>query len=159
MRNPVPAGTSGTHISGTLFALDQNTSHLTLSPNKSFANLTIGSDIEIQGNLKTTGTITQSSSHKLRRVIESLSMQEAINTLRALEPVKFSYANDHDGKLHAGFVAEEAPELVATSDRTALAPLDIVAVLTRVVQDQQRAIAVLRNQLEVLARPGAQAAP
>ena len=36
---------------------------------------------------------------------------------------------------HVGFIAEEVPELVSTKDRKGLSPMDIVAVLTKVVQD------------------------
>ena len=57
--------------------------------------------------------------------------------LRDLEPVTFKYIDDDERR--AGFIAEEAPDLVATSDRTSLSPMDIVAVLTRVLKFQQRA--------------------
>jgi hypothetical protein len=37
-----------------------------------------------------------------------------------------------------GFIAEDVPDLVATKDRKGLSPMDIVAVLTKVVQEQQK---------------------
>lgn len=36
-----------------------------------------------------------------------------------------------------GFIAEDVPDLVATPNRKSLSPMDIVAVLTKVVQEQQ----------------------
>jgi len=42
--------------------------------------------------------------------------------------------------LHVGFIAEDVPEFVATSDRNGLESMDIVAVLTKVVQEQQKAM-------------------
>ena len=36
-----------------------------------------------------------------------------------------------------GFIAEDVPDLVATKDRKGLSPMDIVAVLTKVLQEQQ----------------------
>jgi hypothetical protein len=42
--------------------------------------------------------------------------------------------------LHVGFIAEDVPELVATSDWKGLESMDIVAVLTKVVQEQQKAM-------------------
>jgi len=48
--------------------------------------------------------------------------------------VKFAYKTDKTEK-HVGFVAEEVPELVATKDRKGLSSMDIVAVLTKVVQE------------------------
>ncbi len=37
-----------------------------------------------------------------------------------------------------GFIAEDVPDLIATKDRKGLSPMDIVAVLTKVVQEQQK---------------------
>jgi hypothetical protein len=39
------------------------------------------------------------------------------------------------------------PELVATKDRKGLAPMDIVAVLTKVVQEQQKTIEELKREV------------
>jgi hypothetical protein len=40
-------------------------------------------------------------------------------------------------ELHLGFIPEDVPELVASSDRKGMSPMDVVAVLTRVVKEQQ----------------------
>ena len=58
-------------------------------------------------------------------------------TLATLDPVKFNYKSDTSEK-HVGFIAEDVPGLVATKDGKGLSPMDIVAVLTKVVQEQQR---------------------
>jgi len=63
--------------------------------------------------------------------------------------VKFAYKKDMTEK-HVGFIAEEAPELVVTKDRKGLSPMDIVAVLTRVVQEQQKTISILTEELKEL---------
>ncbi len=47
-----------------------------------------------------------------------------------------------------GFIAEDVPELVATSDRQGLSAMDIVAVLTKVVQEQQQKIEQLEARLD-----------
>ncbi len=47
-----------------------------------------------------------------------------------------------------GFIAEDVPELVATKDRKGLSPMDIVAVLTKVVQRQQKEIEELKDENE-----------
>lgn len=49
--------------------------------------------------------------------------------------------NEEDNYL--GFIAEDVPEVVASKDRKGLSPMDIVAVLTKVVQAQQRKIEAL----------------
>ena len=64
-----------------------------------------------------------------------------------LEPVTFKYIDDDE--VHAGFIAEEVPDLVATSDRTSLSPMDIVAVLTRVLKFHQKQIQELSERLSV----------
>lgn len=49
-----------------------------------------------------------------------------------------------------GFIAEDVPELVATRDRKSLSPMDLVAVLTRVVQDQHQKMNELSQQVAEL---------
>ncbi len=85
----------------------------------------------------TGGTWTDASSREYKDNIETLTTGEAFNALKELNPVKFAYKSDRTEK-HVGFVAEEAPDLVATKDRKGLSPMDIVAVLTKVVQEQQK---------------------
>jgi hypothetical protein len=51
---------------------------------------------------------------------------------------------------HVGFIAEDVPDLVATPDRKALSPMDIVALLTKVVQEQQKTIAELTEKVSRL---------
>ncbi len=83
------------------------------------------------------GVWTDASSREYKDDIESLSTEEAFGTLKELNPVKFAYKADRSER-HVGFVAEDVPELVATKDRKGLSPMDIVAVLTKVVQEQQK---------------------
>ena len=59
--------------------------------------------------------------------------------LAKLKPVRFFYNGD-DTDEYVGFIAEEAPDLVATNGRKGMSSMDVVAVLTRVVQDQQKVI-------------------
>ncbi|MCK7574508.1 MAG: hypothetical protein MZV65_00275 [Chromatiales bacterium] len=46
-----------------------------------------------------------------------------------------------------GFIAEDVPDLVATKDRKGLSPMDIVAVMTKVVQEQQ---GMIEKQQEII---------
>ena len=50
-----------------------------------------------------------------------------------MEPVHYNYKNDLQ-ESYVGFIAEDVPGLVATSDRKGLSAMDIVAVLTKVMQ-------------------------
>ena len=91
------------------------------------------------------GAWTNSSSRKNKENINPLLLDDALKTVIDLEPV--SYRNKLDGQEYVGFVAEDVPELVAEPDGESLSPMDIVAVLTKVVQHQQREIEELKAQI------------
>jgi len=93
------------------------------------------------------GVWTNSSSRKRKENISGLSAEDALATLAGLEPVQFNYKNDQSER-YVGFIAEDVPELVAMSDRDGLSAMEIVAVLTRVVQEQQQQIAELEVRLD-----------
>jgi hypothetical protein len=95
------------------------------------------------------GAWTNASSRKYKQDVAALSPVAATETLSALEPVTFAYKVDPTEK-HVGFIAEDVPALVATGDRTGLSPMDIVAVLTKVVQEQQKTIAELQARVAQL---------
>lgn len=101
------------------------------------------------------GTWQNASSRRLKHDITDLTSASARDAVERLRPVTFAYDADPDEK-HVGFVAEEVPDLVASKDRTSLSPMDIVAVLTKVAQDQRRTIEsqgrTLEEQRTMLAR-------
>jgi hypothetical protein len=85
------------------------------------------------------GAWTNASSRTLKDNIVDLPAADAFQAFARLKPVTFSYKADPTER-HVGFIAEDVPDLVATADRKGLAPMDIVAVVTKVVQDQQKTI-------------------
>jgi hypothetical protein len=89
------------------------------------------------------------SSREYKENIKGLKVEDAIETLQGLNPVTFSYKVSPEEN-HVGFVAEEVPDLIATKDRKGLSPMDIVAVLAKVVQEQQKTISTLREELNEL---------
>jgi len=95
------------------------------------------------------GVWTNSSSRDKKENIAVLPADAATSALMALEPVVFNY-RDETGEEYVGFIAEDVPELVATGDHDALSTMDIVAVLTRVVQEQQNKIKELEARLDAL---------
>jgi len=102
----------------------------------------------VSGNIYATGTITQGSSRELKEDIASLSTEEALNAFQMLEPVKYRYKADSKKDLQIGFIAEDVPEIVASADRKSLNSMDIVAVLTKVVQEQNKIIKDLSERLD-----------
>ncbi len=93
------------------------------------------------------GVWTNSSSRTNKENIQVLSAEQASQALMALDPVTFSYRAE-PGEDYVGFIAEDVPELLASRDRDALSAMDIVAVLTRVVQQQQQQINALQRRLD-----------
>jgi hypothetical protein len=95
------------------------------------------------------GAWINASSCEFKQDIEQLGSREAMKALTELDPVKYVYKADPTER-HVGFIAEDVPKLVATGDRKGLSALDIVAVLTKVVQDQQKTIDQLQQRLDAL---------
>lgn len=95
------------------------------------------------------GVWTNASSRALKQDIRDLGTTEALETLKNLQPVKYSYKVDPN-EHHVGFIAEDVPALVATPDRKSLSPMDIVGVLTKVVQQQQSTIDELKARIDQL---------
>jgi SH3-like domain-containing protein len=92
------------------------------------------------------GVWTNSSSRDRKENISELSVEDALAALAKLQPVQFNYKNDAQ-ESYVGFIAEDVPELVATSDRKGLSAMDVVAVLTRVIQEQQQRIEELEARI------------
>lgn len=115
-------------------------------------NVAIGSTtpatqkLYVTGNIYATGTITQGSSRQLKDKIRELDTNQAIVAFNQLKPVTYVYKAD-SSEHHIGFIAEDVPPLVATKDRKGINSIDMVALLTKVVQEQQRSIDMLRKEV------------
>lgn len=100
-------------------------------------------------HLTTGGVWTSVSSREKKKNIREISMDDAETALTQLTPVQFEYIAQPD-ETYAGFISEDVPDIVATNDRKSLATMDIVAVLTKVVQKQQDTIEDLNKRLKEL---------
>lgn len=94
------------------------------------------------------GIWTDASSRELKSNIAALSADDALEAFNQLAPVTYNYRSDSNEK-HVGFIAEDVPQLVAMNNRKGLAPMEITAVLTKVVQQQQE---LVRKQQEEMKR-------
>ena len=92
------------------------------------------------------GVWVNASSRELKKDIQELPADEATRTMQTLKPVTYAYKSAPDDR-QVGFIAEDVPELVATEDRKGLSPMDVVAVLTKVVQEQQKTMEQQQEQL------------
>ena len=109
--------------------------------------------IELANGAKCTsgGVWTNASSRELKKDIEALPLNQAKEALSGLQPVTYRYNADPEEK-QVGFIAEDVPELVATNTRKELSPMDVVAVLTKVVQDQQTQLDAQAEQIKQQAK-------
>ena len=102
------------------------------------------------------GSWANASGRAYKENIVSLSSKDAITTVKQLNPVSFTYKTaPNESRL--GFIAEDVPAMVATKDRKGMSSMDVVAVLTKVVQEQQAAIEQLTEKLKALEKTMAQA--
>ncbi|MEA5513575.1 tail fiber domain-containing protein, partial [Nodularia sp. UHCC 0506] len=102
----------------------------------------------VDGNLRINGRIFQDSSRELKENITELSSKEVTDILRTIKPIKFNYKNSINKETQAGFLSEEVPNLLTSSDNKAISPVDVVAVLTKAVKDQNIQISLLLNALK-----------
>ena len=93
------------------------------------------------------GVWTSVSSREAKENIKSLTADEAIEALDGLNPVTFNYKAEKE-ESYVGFIAEDVPELVASKDRKHLTSMDVAAVLTKVVQEQQKLNKVQQKSIE-----------
>lgn len=107
-------------------------------------------DVNFQGNLDVSGKLTQASSIAFKDDVAELSGVEAMAALDELNPVTFRYKADAQRELNVGFIAEDVPALLTNADRDRLSAMDIVAVLTKVVKEQQQKMAELAAQVNTL---------
>lgn len=105
--------------------------------------------LHVVGNAYISANLELGSSRELKDNIRPLQADEALQALANLEPVHYSYKIAPEEE-SLGFIAEDVPELVATKDRKSLSPMDLVAVLARVVQEQQKTIDALSGRMVAL---------
>jgi hypothetical protein len=94
-------------------------------------------------------TWTNASSRELKENITALKASEALSAFEKLHPVKFNYKKNKTED-YLGFIAEDVPELIATSDRKGLNAMDVVALLTKVIQEHRKVISDLKTRIAKL---------
>lgn len=99
--------------------------------------------------LSAAGQWVNASSREYKENIKELTVDEAVGALNELNPITYTSKADPEDT-SAGFIAEDVPEIVATKDRKGLSPMDIVAVLTKVSQEQQKTISQLIEKVAEL---------
>ena len=97
------------------------------------------------------GNWINASSRALKENIKELKTEDALKAFNSLKPVVYNYKADKKEQ-YVGFIAEDVPELVAINSRDGLGAMDMVAVLTKVVQNQAIKIRKLEKMQKRLSR-------
>lgn len=92
------------------------------------------------------------STRTIKDGIFNLTTQDAYDLLANLSPVGFHYKDDANKRVELGFIAEDAPDVIATDDHKAISYQGIVATLTGVVRDQAARIDDLTAELARIRR-------
>lgn len=142
MRGTGTQGTFGTLTNHRLRILSNDTWRLELATDDS---LTMSSGAQCTS----AGVWTDASSRELKENIDELSAEAAMKAFTGLKPVTFNYKKVKDDPV-VGFIAEEVPELVAQKDRKTLSSMDIAAVLTKVLQEQQKLLETQQRTIDEL---------
>lgn len=139
-----------------MFALQEGVAFMNLVFNPLGGNVGIGTtspshplQMGSGAYVSTGGVWTNASSREYKTDIKQLTKEKAIDALTRLDPVEFAYKINKKER-HVGFIAEDAPDIVSTQDKRGMSAMDVVAVLTRVVQEQQRTIAELSERLDAV---------
>lgn len=117
-----------------------STRPLVVYRNNNVAKVTVAAN----GNITATAFIA-ASSRTLKDKIVDLDSQTAQEALRQLSPVEYVYKDDATADRRIGFIAEDVPEIVAEPERKSVPVMDIVALVTKVVKDQQQTIEELKK--------------
>lgn len=97
------------------------------------------------------GRFQPASSRKFKKHITNLDLPQAKATLNKLSPLKYNYKNLKD-EVYLGFIAEDVPDLVAEETREGVNAMDITAILTKVIKDQQQVLQASAREYEALMR-------
>ncbi len=92
------------------------------------------------------GVWTDASSRDLKENIQDITIEEALAALTLLTPKKYNYKTDKEEE-YLGFIAEDVPDLVATNDRKSMSSMDVVALLTKIIQEQQKKNGELESRI------------
>ncbi len=95
------------------------------------------------------GNFVNASSRAYKENITSLKEPDALDAFSKLAPVQYNYKNEPDHR-YIGFIAENVPDIVASKNRDGLSPMDIAAVLTKVVAHQQEILKEQKNETDKL---------
>jgi hypothetical protein len=147
-----PAPATKLHVTGARIRLAKagTSQRIDLRPDGSALDIeSAGADLYINNNNLPVRirNLVQGSSREWKEDIADLPLEAARHVLQHLNPISFAFKEDASHQQHLGFVAEELPAMVATPDHKGFSPLAIIAVLTKVVKEQQHQIMAFQQEM------------
>lgn len=106
-------------------------------------------NLHASGGVYANGSLYWWSSRELKENIADIPVKEAKQLLESLNPVSFKYKGGNKERT-LGFIAEEVPSQLADPEQRAVSGMDIIAVLTSVLKDQQKAMTRMQKQIAAL---------
>ncbi len=104
---------------------------------------TVASNVELHlanGASNVGGQWLNASSRSYKENINELSGEDAMQALKGLQSVTYQFKRDNSKQQRVGFIAEDVPALLATKDKKTVDPLQIIAVLTKALQVQEKSL-------------------
>lgn len=95
------------------------------------------------------GAWQDASSRSLKQNISPVGLDDALSAVMDLQPVSFEYKAE-TGNQRLGFIAEDAPDIVAAPDKKTLSSMEISAAVVQVVQEQQRILEKQQAEIQRL---------
>jgi hypothetical protein len=108
------------------------------SPNWIFFHT--GDSLSQKWGLDEGGNWVKSSSRMLKENIADFTTRDAVSALARLKPVTYNWKDDQERTTRLGFIAEDTPGIATTPDKTSIIPFNILTILAKAVQEQQRKI-------------------
>jgi hypothetical protein len=108
------------------------------SPNWIFFHT--GDSLSQKWGLDEGGNWVKSSSRMLKENIADFTTRDAVSALAGLKPVTYNWKDDQERTTRLGFIAEDTPGIATTPDKTSIIPFNILTILAKAVQEQQRKI-------------------
>lgn len=130
--------------------IQKGTGNLGIGVHEPTAKLQVNGNLKVETNISYGGRLNQSSSQNLKENISEISAQDAILVLSKLNPIQYDYKGQKFFRQNLGFIAEDMPDRLASEDRKSISPLEIIPVLTKVLQEQQKTIEALHNEISLL---------
>lgn len=116
-------------------------------------NITLGSSSQRWNNVFSVNGVTSTSDLRMKKNV--LEIDYGLKTVMELRPVSFEWRKD-SLKTHLGFIAQEIqqviPDIVDVSDKGLLGMnyAELIPVLTKAIQEQQKQIESMQKKLELL---------